>query len=330
MTEETPMIPNALGRRALIALAPAFLATRAVAQAWPARPVRIIVPFAAGGPADLLARLLAERFTAGLGQPVVVENRGGAGGIIGTQAAATANDGHTLLFGSVSMTIVPHLQAQPVGYDVAADFVPLGLVASAPFVLVVAAGSPLRDVAGLVAAARARPGALAAGNSGRGTLSHLALEVFNERAGVQIEPVSYRGEGVLMPDLISGTVATGFVSLSSALPLIREGRLRALATLGDTRLAALPDVPTLAEQGHPGIEIDGWQALFATRGVPGAGVDRLAALLVEALADPAVAERIRGFGLLPAARDRASFTAAFREENRRWAEVVRARGIRAE
>jgi tripartite-type tricarboxylate transporter receptor subunit TctC len=228
------------------------------------------------------------------------------------------------------MTVVPHLQAQPVAYDVARDFTPLGLVASAPFVLAVAANSPLRDVAGLVAAAKARPGALAAGNSGRGTLSHLALELFNERAGVRIEPVSYRGEGVLMPDLINGTVAMGFVSLSSALPLIREGRLRAIAALGEARLEALPDVPTLAEQGIAAVEVDGWQALFATPSVPPAAADRLATLLAEALADPAIAARIRGFGLLPARRDRAAFATAFVEEYRRWGEVVRARGITAE
>ena len=175
-----------------------------------------------------------------------------------------------------------------------------------------------------------RRGALSAGTSGRGTLSHLALEVFNERAGVQIEPVSYRGEGVLMPDLISGTVSMAFVSLSSALPLIREGRLRALAALGGDRLEALPAVPTLAEAGVPGIEIDGWQALFATRSVPAAGVDRLAALLPEALADPTIAGRIRDLGLLPGSRDRAAFAAAFRQEYRQWGEVVRARSIRAE
>jgi tripartite-type tricarboxylate transporter receptor subunit TctC len=319
-----------MATRRLLMTLPLLAALPARAQAWPTRPVRIIVPFAAGGPADILARLLAENLSGKLGQPVVVENRGGAGGIIGTQAAAQSNDGHTLLFGSVSMTVVPHLQAQPVAYDVARDFTPLGLVASAPFVLAVAANSPLRDVAGLVAAAKARPGALAAGNSGRGTLSHLALELFNERAGVRIEPVSYRGEGVLMPDLVNGTVAMGFVSLSSALPLIREGRLRAIAALGEARLEALPDVPTLAEQGIAAVEVDGWQALFATPSVPAAAADRLAALLAEALADPAIAARIRGFGLLPARRDRAAFATAFVEEYRRWGEVVRARGITAE
>jgi tripartite-type tricarboxylate transporter receptor subunit TctC len=330
LSEKDVSMTIALARRTLLLLAPAALASPARAQAWPTRPVRIIVPFAAGGPADLLARLLAENFTAKLGQAVVVENRGGAGGIVGTQAAAQSSDGHTLLFGSVSMTIVPHLQAQPVSYDVLADFSPLGLVASAPFVLSVSGGSPLRDVPALVAAARARPGALSAGNSGRGTLSHLALEVFNERAGVEIEPVSYRGEGVLMPDLISGTVSLAFVSLSSALPLIREGRLRALAALGTDRLAALPEVPTLAEAGITGIEIDGWQALFATRSVPAGGVERMAMLLPEALADPVIAARIRDLGLLPAARDRAAFAAAFRQEYQQRGEVVRTRGIRAE
>ena len=175
-----------------------------------------------------------------------------------------------------------------------------------------------------------RRGAGPAGNSGRDTLSHLALEVFNERVGVQIEPVSYRGEGVLMPDLISGTVSMAVVSLSSALPLIREGRLRALAALGGDRLEALPAVPTLAEAGVPGIEIDGWQALFATGSVPAAGVERLAALLPEALADPTIAGRIRDLGLLPGSRDRAAFAAAFRHEYQQWGEVVRARGIRAE
>jgi tripartite-type tricarboxylate transporter receptor subunit TctC len=317
-------------RRAALALGATLPAVPALSQSWPGRPVRLIVAFAPGGPADVLARLLAEFFTPRLGQPVVVENIPGAGGMIGTRAAATSTDQHTLFLGSVSMTIVPHLATQPVGYDVAADFVPIGLVGSAPFVLVVPAASPLRDVAGLVAAAKARPGALNAGNSGVGTLSHLALEVFRIRTGTEIVPVAYRGESQMLPDLVSGTLGMSFASLSSVLPLLREGRLRALAVLGPARLEALPDVPTLTEAGVGDVQADGWQALFANRTVPAAGVERVRALLAEALADPAIASRITGFGLLRANRDPAAFARLFVEEYRGWGEVVRSRGIRAE
>ncbi|MBR0663786.1 tripartite tricarboxylate transporter substrate binding protein [Roseomonas hellenica] len=317
-----------LTRRAALAL-PILTTLPADAADWPARPLRILVPFAAGGPADGLARMLAEVFSPRLGQPVVVENRPGAGGIIGTAAAATANDGHTLLFGSISMTIVPHLQAQPVGYDVVRDFIPLGLVGSTPFLAVVPAASPIRDIAGLIAAAKgARPPTAA--NSGNGTLSHLAAELFNARTGAQIESVTYRGEGVLMPDLLNGTVGMGFLTLSSVLPHIRAGRLRALAVAGPERLPELPEVPSFAEAGLPGLEVDGWQALFAPLMTPPEGVARVAALLQEAMADPAVRARIAGFGVQPATRDRAAFVALFPEEFTRWGELVRARGIHAE
>ncbi len=317
-------------RRGTLAIGAALLASQAQAQAWPTRPVRLIVAFAPGGPADVLARMLAEHFAPRLGQPVVVENIPGAGGMIGTRAAATSTDGHTLLLGSVSMTIVPHLAAQPVGYDVVNDFIAVGLVGSAPFVLVVPAASPLRDVQGLVAAAKARPGALSAGNSGVGTLSHLALEVFRTRTGTDIVPVAYRGESQMLPDLVAGTLGLSFASLSSALPLLRDGRLRALAVLGTSRLDALPEVPTLAEAGVGDVEADGWQALFANRNVPREGVDRLRGLLAEALTDPSIAARIAGFGLLRGTRSPEAFARLFAEEYRNWGEVVRSRGIRAE
>lgn len=317
-----------LTRRTAFAL-PLLAALPADAADWPARPLRILVPFAAGGPADGLARMLAEQFSPKLGQPVVVENRPGAGGIIGTAAAATANDGHTMLFGSISMTIVPHLQAQPVSYEVVRDFIPLGLVGSTPFLAVVPAASPTRDIAGLIAAARSAQPPTAA-NSGNGTLSHLAAELFNARTGARIESVTYRGEGVLMPDLLNGTVGMGFLTLSSVLPHIRAGRLRALAVAGPERLPELPEVPSFAEAGVAGLEVDGWQALFAPRTTPPEGVARMAALLQEAMADPAVRARIAGFGVQPGTRDRAAFAALFPEEFRRWGELVRARGIRAE
>ena len=318
-----------LSRRGLLGASlalPAISAARA--ESWPNRPVRIIVPFAAGGPADGLARMLAEQVLGPkLGQSFIVENRAGAGGVIGTAAAAQANDAHTLLFGSISMTIVPHLQAQPVGYDVVKDFVPLAQIASTPFLLVVPAKSPIRDVKGLVEAAKANRG-LSAANSGYGTLSHLTAELFNRQAGVNLDPVVYRGEGVLMPDLLSGTVGLGFLTLSTLLPHLRAGSVRALAVAQATRLPELPDVPTLAEAGFPGVEVDGWQAMFAPRATPADGIRRLTDVLAEAMADKTIRERITGFGAVPATRGAADFAALVPAEYKRWGELVKERNIK--
>jgi tripartite-type tricarboxylate transporter receptor subunit TctC len=325
----------ATGRRRLLAAAFALAAAPA-AQAqpgapWPNRPLRIIVPFAPGGPADGLARMLGEQVLGPrLGQPVVVENRAGAGGVIGTAAAAQANDGHTVLFGSISMTIVPHLQAQPTGYDVLKDFTPLAQIASTPFLLVVPANSPLHDVKALVAAAKAKPRSLSAANSGYGTLSHMTAELFNRQSGADVEPVVYRGEGVLMPDLLGGQVDLGFLTLSSVLPHLRAGTLRALAVAGEARLPELPEVPTLAEAGFPGIEVDGWQAMFAPRATPPEAAERLAAILAEAMANPEARARITSFGAVPASRSNASFAAMVPQEFSRWGALVKERNIRVE
>jgi tripartite-type tricarboxylate transporter receptor subunit TctC len=261
----------------------------------------------------------------------VVDNRAGAGGVIGTAAAARANDGHTLLFGSVSMTIVPHLQASPVSYDVVKDFTPLAQIASTPFLLVVPAASPFRDVAAPVAADKASPGSLAAANSGTGTLSHMTAELFNREAGLELVSVVYRGEGVLMPDLLSNRVQLGFLTLPSVLPHLRAGTLRALAVAGGARLPELPEVPTLAEAGFPGIEVDGWQAMFAPRSsTPPEAVERLSAILAEAMADPAVRASIAKFGAVPASRSNADFAAMVPEEFLRWGTLVKERNIHTE
>ncbi|MBE9604182.1 tripartite tricarboxylate transporter substrate binding protein [Acetobacteraceae bacterium H6797] len=319
-----------ISRRGLLGASlalPAFGAARA-AESWPNRPVRVIVPFAAGGPADGLARMLAEQVLGQkLGQPFVVENRAGAGGVIGTAAAAQATDGHTLLFGSISMTIVPHLQAQPVGYDVVKDFVPLAQIASTPFLLVVPAKSPIKDVKSLVEAAKANRG-MSAANSGYGTLSHLTAELFNRQAGINLDPVVYRGEGVLMPDLLSGTVGLGFLTLSSLLPHLRAGTVRALAVAGPARLPELPEVPTLAEAGFPGVEVDGWQAMFAPKATPADGIARLKTVLAEAMAEQGVRERITGFGAVPATRSAADFAALVPAEYKRWGDLVKERNIK--
>ena len=325
-----------MGRRTLLAAATALVTAPAAVRAqsdasWPSRPARIIVPFAPGGPADGLARMLGEQvLSPRLGQAVVVENRAGAGGVIGTLAAAQANDGHTLLFGSISMTIVPHLQSRPVGYDVLKDFTPLAQIASTPFLLVVPANSPFHDVKAMVAAAKQKPRSLSAANSGYGTLSHMTTELFNRQAGVELEPVVYRGEGVLMPDLLGGQVDLGFLTLSSVLPHLRADTLRALAVAGGARLPELPDVPTLAEAGFPGIEVDGWQAMFAPHGIPPRAVERLSGILAEAMADPAVRDRIAAFGAVPASRSNADFAAMVPEEFRRWGALVKERNIRVE
>jgi tripartite-type tricarboxylate transporter receptor subunit TctC len=318
-----------IARRAMLAAGLA-LPVAARAADWPIRPVRIIVPFSAGGPADGLARMLAEQvLSPKFGQSFIVENRAGAGGVIGVAAAAQATDAHTLLFGSISMTITPHLQTQPVGYDVVKDFVPLAQIASTPFLLVVPARAPYRDVAGLVAAAKASAG-MSAANSGYGTLSHLTGELFNRQAGIELVPVVYRGEGVLMPDLLSGTVGLGFLTLSSVLPHLRAGALRALGVASATRLAELPDVPTLAEAGYPGVEVDGWQAMFAPRSVPAEAAARLSAALAEAMADAGIRQRITSFGAIPASRGNADFAAMVPAEFQRWGALVKERNIKAE
>jgi tripartite-type tricarboxylate transporter receptor subunit TctC len=300
-------------------------ATRAQA-AWPTRPVTVIVPFAPGGAGNGSVRILAEVIGPQLGQSIVVENRPGAGGITGTQAVAQSNDDHLLLMGSTTMTILPALRSD-LPYDAARDLQPVGMISSQPQVVAVAANSPLKTLDDLVAQGKGK--ALTAGNAGVGTLSHLATELLNRRLGLQIMPVPYKGDALLIPDVASGNLSMGILNLPVALPLIQAGRLRALAVTSAQPVTALPGVPLLKSLGDEFV-ITGWAAMLAARNVPAAGIERFGALLRAALGDAGVRDRFAAFGVTPEAATPAQLRDFLRAETARWGDVVRSRGIKLE
>jgi tripartite-type tricarboxylate transporter receptor subunit TctC len=324
-----------LSRRRLllgVALAQAsLLATNTtVAAAWPLRPVRIIVPFPPGGAADGTARVLAENFTADLGQSVIVENRPGAGSAIGVTAAAQSRDGHTLLMGSNSMVINPSLQPT-LEYNVEHDFDAVGMVSAQPLVLVVPAASPIKSVNDMIAAAKANPGKVTTGNSGYGTLAHLASEIFAARTGVQLTPVPYKGESALLPDLLSGLVSAGFLNLPGVVAQIKSGKLRALAVSAPQPIPDLPGVPTFRALNYPSLEVEGWAALLAPKGtIPVEALDRLAALLAKALASPDVAKHFADLGVSAMPLDRTATMQFLKDEGERYAAIIKARGIKVD
>ncbi|WP_376097323.1 Bug family tripartite tricarboxylate transporter substrate binding protein [Roseomonas sp. CCTCC AB2023176] len=252
-----------------------LLATPAIAQPrWPSRPVRIIVPFAAGGPTEVPARFIAEHLTHRLGQPFIVEPRPGAGGALGVQAAVAANDGHTLLFTTSSIAILPSLMQNP-GYDPFRDVVPVTLATDAPLALLVRPDHHLRDLADLVTKSRDRPEALSYGSSGNGSTTHLAGELLRARANIPLLHVPYRGMAPATNALYAGDTDTLVVGMVEAMPHLRDGRLRALCVTTPRRIPQLPDVPAVAEAA-PGFGITIWYALFAPRGTPEEVVARLA------------------------------------------------------
>jgi len=322
-------------RHAISAISAATLAAalgrRAhAADAWPTKPVRIIVPFAPGGGADGSARVLAEVLAPQLGQPVIVENKPGAGSAIGVMAALQSRDGHTLLMGSNSMVINPSLNPK-LSYDVARDFDAVGMVSQQPLVLVVPADSKAKTLAELVALAKAQPGKLSAGNSGTGTLAHLTAELFAQETGTSLVSVPYKGESALMPDLISGLVSMGFLNLPSVIVHIRSGRLRALAVSSAQPVAELADVPTLRSLKLQSLEVEGWATLVAPKGsIPAEGLARLEKLLASALQSDAVKKRFEALSLETFIRGREATAQYLKAEGSRWGQVVKSRGIQVE
>jgi tripartite-type tricarboxylate transporter receptor subunit TctC len=316
-------------RRTLLALAALPLPTLAQpARPWPERPLRLVVPFPPGGAIDAMARILAGPMTEALGQPVVVENRAGAGGTTGTGAAAQATDGHTLLMVAIGHAVNPALYPRLPYAE--ADFVPVGPVAVVPNILVVPAARPWRSVAELVAEARRQPGVLTYASAGSGTSIHLAGALFADLAGLRLEHVPYRGSAPAVTDLVAGRVDMMFDSVTSAGPHVASGRLAALAVTTSRRIAAMPALPTMAEAGVPGFAVDPWFAMLAQRALPAAARSTLSALLSWLLADTVVAERLARIGAEPMTGDADTLAALLAEETARWGAFVRRAGSQPE
>ncbi len=283
-------------RRSLLALP--FLAAPARAQeAWPSRPIRFIVPFAAGGNTDAMARLFGAFITRRLGQPVVVENRTGAAGAIGSEAVVRSRaDGYTLLLGSPGSIINgPLLTAQP-RFDPFADLTPVAMLGQVPLVIIIRAGLPIRTLAELVRYSREHPGGVSIGTSGIGGAHHLPLELFKAATGANLVHVPFRGGGATLPDLLAGNLDGTLIELSTVLDLHRDGRARILGVAAPARSALVPDVATFIEQGQAGFVAGSFVALFAPAGTPEPVLATLQRVMAEAMADPEVQTRMRGFG----------------------------------
>ena len=321
-----------LSRRAALAGTIGVLgATSALAQTWPSQPIWLVVPFVPGGSTDVLARQLAEKLRVALGQPVVVENRGGAGGTVGSDSVAKSPpDGLTLLMGvtgthGTAPSIYPKLP-----YDPVKDFAAISRVVTAPLVLVANPSLPAKTLADFIAAAKAAPGTITYGTPGNGTSMHLTGVLFDLRAQTSLVHVPYRGSAVALTDLMGGRIATMFGDLLVALPQIQAGTIRAIAVTSLTRNPLLPDVPTMAEAGLPGFEALSWQGVFAPAGTPAPIVERLYREVKAAMESPDVKTFFGDQGFQVGASTPAEFAAFVASEVTRWAEIVKAGNVRTE
>lgn len=321
-------------RNLLLATGCLFAATAAAAaraQSTAPRPMRLVVPFPPGGTTDILARELAHVLAESRGAAVVVENKGGAGGIIGSaEVARAAPDGTTLLLTATHHVINPSLLRDRLPYDARRDFTPLALIATVPNALVVHPSLPVHSVAELIAHARANPGRLSFGSTGIGGANHLAGELFKVMAGIDIVHVPYRGAAPAMSDLLGGQIPMMFDSLPTVLPHLAAGRLRALAVTSAQRAASAPDLPTMQEAGVHGFEATAWFGLYGPGGMPAALADRINGEVREALAVATVRERFARLGAEPGAMDRSSFAAFVLSEMEKWREVVERAKVRVE
>ena len=318
-------------RVAGIAAAAAMLPAAALAQPYPSKPIRIVVPFVAGGSSDVVARSVAARMQTTIGQNVVVENRPGANGAIAAEyVMRSAPDGYTLMVGSIGTFAINAALQPKLAYDPVKDLEPLTLAVTTPNVLVAGAKFPVSDVKELVAYARRNPGRLTYASSGTGSSDHLSAELFKLQTGTFGVHIPYRGGSAAMSDLMGGNVDVSFQNLGAAMPHITSGRLKALAVTSQVRRPQLPDTPTMLEQGVPGFVVTSWQAFMGPRGMPREVIARLHAELVAALNSPEVRTRFSQLGFDVVAGRPEEYAEFQRKEIERWREVVQKKGLTPE
>jgi len=303
----------------------------AAADTYPSKPIRFVVPYPAGGPLDTIARLLGQKVSESVKQPVVVDNKPGAGGNIGADAVAKSPaDGYTILMGAVAThAINPTLYAS-IPYDPVRDFIPVTQVASTPNVLVVNPSVPAASVGEFIAYARANPGKLNFGSGSTGSAGHLAGELFKTQAGVEMTHVPYKGAAPAMNDLVGGQIQLMFDNLASSLGQVKAGRVRALAVTTARRTSLAPDLPTIAESGLPGFDINTWFGIFVPANTPREVVERLHAEFTRALALPDVKERMLALGAEPVGSRPDEFAAYIRAEGEKYARLIKASGAKAD
>ncbi|MBS0337616.1 MAG: tripartite tricarboxylate transporter substrate binding protein [Proteobacteria bacterium] len=318
-------------KRLIALLVCALAAPAALAQAWPAKPVKIINAFAPGGPSDLLSRAVADKLQGMWGQPVIVEARPGADGLIGMEyAAKSPPDGYSVVTTPVgNAVLLPHLRSK-LPYDMARDFVPVTMLATVQNVLVVGPNVPASNLKELIAYAKANPGKLSFASPGAGSSPHIAGEMLKSATGMDMIHVAYKGTGPAVNDVMGGQVTMFFSQMSSALPLIRQGKLKAIGVASLRRHPAATDIPTIAEQDQPGFEAMAWYALFAPAGTPSDIVHKIAADTTKALQLPELKEKLAALGADPVGGTPEEFALRLKNENDRWGAAIRKSGIKLE
>ena len=320
-------------RQVLGAALLAAISTFAAAQAYPSRPITVVVPFAAGGPTDTIARILGDRMARSLGQPVVIENTAGAGGTIaGNRVARATPDGYTVAIGHVGTHVIAGA-VQKTSYDVYADFEPIGLACANPQIIVTKMDVPAKDLRELIAWTRANGDKVSSGTGGPGTPSHIMAVYYNKETGSSLQIIHYKGSGPALQDVIAGHIDMTFDQAANALPQVRAGKIKAYAVTSKSRLTSQPDIPTVDEAGLPNFYMSVWHAFWAPKGTPKEVVNRLNAALVETLADPAVQKRLQDLGQELFTREQQTpeaLRAWHKAEIDKWWPLIKTAGIKSE